>query len=183
VDISEGAAVKEQTFEPITTQAEFDERIKARLAREREKWEKASGGEDLQAQLEAKDQEIANIKQEHYRENVRRAVVGELASKGVTDEGRVGRIMKHVDLEAIEATEDGQPDRRSIQGQLAAVNRDMPELLSYRVGAGSRGSKSPVLTPNENRLTRDELEKMSPEEINQPGTWERVQQFLTGERG
>jgi hypothetical protein len=28
------------TFEPITTQEEFDERIKARLAREREKWTK-----------------------------------------------------------------------------------------------------------------------------------------------
>ena len=171
-----------QTFKPITTQAEFDERIKGRLARERERWEKQTDAGDLQAQLEAKDEEIANIKQEHYRESARRAVVEDLARAGVTDEGRVGRIMKHVDLEAIEATEDGQPDRRSIQGQLAAVNRDMPELLSYRVGAGSRGSKSPVLTPNENPLTRDELEKMTPEEINEPGTWERVQKFLAGER-
>ena len=29
-------------FETITTQEEFDERIKARLARERERWEKES---------------------------------------------------------------------------------------------------------------------------------------------
>ena len=40
--------MSEKTFEPITTQEEFDERIKSRLAREREKWEKERGVEDLQ---------------------------------------------------------------------------------------------------------------------------------------
>jgi hypothetical protein len=49
------------------------------------------------------------------------------------------------------------------------------------VGAGSRGSYKPVLE-TEKPLTRDELEKMSPEQINEPGTWERVQRFLAGER-
>jgi hypothetical protein len=166
-------------FQPITSQVEFNERIKARLSREREKWEKESGAVDVRAQLEAKDAEIANLRREHYLENARRAVVGELASKGVTNEGRIERVMKHVDLDAIEAGEDGQPDRRAVQGQLAAVGRDMPELLTYRVGAGSRGSKSPVLE-TEKPLTRDELEKMSPEEVN--GAWDRVQKFLAGER-
>jgi hypothetical protein len=36
-------------FEPIRTQEEFDDRIKARLARERERWEKESGVDDLKA--------------------------------------------------------------------------------------------------------------------------------------
>jgi hypothetical protein len=150
-------AKTEQTFEPIRTQAEFDERIKSRLARERERWEKQTDAGDLQAQLEAKDAEIANIKQEHYRENARRAVVEDLARAGVTDEGRVERVLRHVDLDTIEATEDGQPDRRAIQTQLAALGKDMPELLTYRVGTGSRGSKSPVLTPEDKPLTRREV--------------------------
>ena len=107
-------------------------------------------------------------------------MVEELARAGVTDEGRIERVMKHVDLDAIEAGEDGQPAPRAVQVQLAAVNRDMPELLTYRVGAGSRGSKKPVLD-TEKPLSRDELEKMSPEEVN--GAWDRVQRFLAGERG
>jgi hypothetical protein len=132
------------TFEPITTQEEFDEAIKARLAREREKWDKQSGTPDLRAQLEAKDQEIAELKKNHYLDASRRAVVGELAAKGVTDEGRVHRVLRHVDLEAIEPDENGQPNRLGVQEQLAAVGRDMPELLTYRVGAGSgaAGSRS-----------------------------------------
>jgi hypothetical protein len=170
---------KTKEFTPITTQDQFDEAIKARIAREREKWEKQTDTADLRAQLEAKDGEIDDLKQEHYRENARRAVVGELATAGVTDEGRIERVMKHVDLDGIEAGEDGQPDRRAVQLQLAAVNRDMPELLTYRVGAGSRGSKKPVLD-TEKPLSRDELEKMSPEEVN--GAWDRVQKFLAGER-
>ena len=45
---------EEKTFEPITTQEAFDERIKARLARERERWEKEGNVADLKAQLQAK---------------------------------------------------------------------------------------------------------------------------------
>jgi hypothetical protein len=176
-------AKTEQTFEPIRTQSEFDERIKSRLARERERWEKQTDAGDLQAQLAAKDEEIAEIKAEHYRENARRAVVEDLARAGVTDEGRIGRIMRHVDLDGVEAGPDGAPDRRSIQGQLAAVGRDMPELLTYRVGAGSRGSKAPVLTPEDKPLTRKEVEAMSPEEQAKPGMRERIDRFLAGERG
>ena len=167
-------------FEPITTQEEFDERIKARLAREREKWAKESGADDLKAQLQARDEEIANLKREHHVQDARRAVVDELASKGVTDEGRVQRVLRHIDLEAIGATEDGQPDRMAIRDQLTAVGKDMPELLTYRVGAGSGGSRHPVLKTEE-PLSREEVENMSPEQVN--SNWDRVQRFLRGERG
>src|ERR687890_1752438 len=128
---------EEKTFKPITTQEEFDERIKARLAREREKWEKESDTEDLKAQLEAKDEEISQIRREHYRADARRAVVDELAASGVTEQGRIERILRHVDLDEIEAAEDGSPHFASVRGQLADVSRDMPELLDYRLGSGS----------------------------------------------
>jgi hypothetical protein len=166
-------------FKPITTQKEFDERIKARLAREREKWEKESGTEELKARLEAKDEEVSQIQREHYRADARRAVVDELAASGVTEEGRIERILRHVDLDAIERAEDGSPYLGSVRGQLADVSRDMPELLSYQLGAGSRGSSKPVLT-QEKPLTEEDVSNMTESEIN--SNWERVKAFMAGQR-
>jgi hypothetical protein len=172
---------EEKTFEPITTQEEFNERIKARLAREREKWAKESDTADLKAQLEAKDEEISQIRREHYRADARRAVVDDLAAHGVTEEGRIERILRHVDLDAIEPAEDGSPYLGSVRRQLADVAKDMPELLDYQLGAGSGiGSKKPVLT-QEKLLTREEVENMSEQEIN--SNWQRVKAFMAGERG
>jgi hypothetical protein len=167
-------------FEPITSQEEFDERIKARLAREREKWEKESSTEDLTGQLRAKDEEISQIRREHYRANARRAVVDELGAYGVTEEGRIERVLHHVDLDAIEPAEDGSPYFGSVRGQLAGVSRDMPELLSYRLGSGSGiGSKKPVLQ-RETPLSREEIEAMSESEIN--SRWDQIKAFVAGER-
>jgi hypothetical protein len=172
---------EEKAFEPITSQAEFDERRKARLAREREKWEKESGSADLKAQLQSKDEEISQIRREHYRAEARRAIVDELASHGVTEEGRIKRILRHVDLGEIEPSEDGNPYFGSVRRQLASVSKDMPELLKYELGAGSgHGSKRPVLT-QEKPLTREDVESMSEPEIN--SNWERVKAFMAGERG
>jgi intergrase/recombinase len=167
-------------FQPVTTQEELDQIIEARLARAKEKWEKESGTENLKAALEAKDEEISQIKREHYRADARRAVVDELGAHGVTEEGRIERILRHVDLDEVEPAEDGSPHFGSVRGQLASVSKDMPELLSYQLGAGSGiGSKKPVLT-QEKPLTREEVEKMSEEEVN--SNWRRVQRFLQGER-
>jgi hypothetical protein len=172
---------EEKAFDSITTQEEFDERIKARLAREREKWAKESGTEDLKAQLEAKNQDLQDLQREHFRADARRAVVDELASHGVTEQGRIERILRYVDLDAIEPAEDGSPHFGSVRGQLAGVSRDMPELLNYQLGAGSGiGSKTPVLT-QEKPLTREDVESMSEPEIN--SNWERVKAFMAGERG
>src|SRR5215208_2980091 len=131
---------EDKTFEPILSQADFDERIKARLAREREKWEKESGSADLEARLKSKDEEIAQIQREHYRANARRAVVDELAAYGVSEPGRQERILRYVDLDEVEPGEDGNPYFGSVRQQLASVSKDMPELLSYHLGAGSGGS-------------------------------------------
>jgi hypothetical protein len=167
-------------FEPITSQEQFDEKIKARLAREREKWEKESDAEELKAQLEARDEELSEIQREHYRADARRAVVDELGAHGVTEEGRIERILRHVDLDEIEPAEDGSPYFGSVRGQLAGVSRDMPELLNYQVGAGSGGSSKPVLS-REAPLTREELEAMSESEIN--SRWDQIKAFLGGEQG
>jgi hypothetical protein len=170
---------EEKTFEPITTQAAFDERIKARLAREREKWEKESGTEDLKTQLEAKDEEISQIRREQYRADGRRAVVDELVASGVSEQGRIQRVLRYIDLDEIQPGDDGRPHFGSVRQQLASVSKDLPELLTFQLGAGSGGSKRPVLT-QEKPLSREELEGMSEKEIN--SNWSRVKAFMAGER-
>ena len=162
-------------------QAKIDEIVKQRVARERERLEKESGVEDLKALLSEKDEEISQMRREHYRANARRAVVDELGAHGVTEEGRIERILRHVDLDEIEPAEDGSPHFGSVRGQLADISRDMPELLSYQLGAGSGiGSKKPVLS-QEKPLTREEVEGMSESEIN--SRWEQIKSFMAGERG
>src|SRR5215208_8414057 len=176
---------EEKTFEPITSQAEFDERRKARLAREREKWEKESGSADLKAELQSKDEEIAQIRQEHYRADARRAVVDELAAHGVSEQGRVERgrverILRYVDVDALERAEDGQPRLSSIRGQLADVSKDLPELLSYQLGAGYRRGSQERGVSQEKPLTEEDVSNMSQAEIN--SQWDRVKGFLAGQR-
>ena len=161
-------------------QAKIDEIVKQRVARERERFEKESGTEDLRQQLAAKDEEISQIRREHYRADARRAVVDELGAHGVSEEGRIERILRYVDLDAIEPAEDGSPHFASVRGQLADVSRDMPELLSYQLGAGSGGSSKPVLASGK-PLTRDEVEQMSESEIN--SRWDQIKAFMAGERG
>jgi hypothetical protein len=171
---------EEKTFEPITTQEEFDERIKARLAREREKWEKESDTEELKARLAAKDEEISQMRREHYREGARRAVVDELGAHGVTEEGRIERVLRYVDLDEVEPDQDGKPYFGSVRQQLASISKDMPELLSYQLGSGSGiGSNKPVL-PREAPLTREGIEAMSESEIN--SRWDQIKAFMQGQR-
>jgi hypothetical protein len=163
-------------------QAKIDEIVKQRVARERERFEKENGTEDLRQQLATKDEEIAQIQRERYREDARRNLVANLEYKGVTDEGRQQRILKHVDFDAIEPGHDGNPNPISVDEQLASIHQDMPELLpeKFMVGAGSRGSKQPVLKTEE-PLTREQVEKMSESEIN--SNWGRIKAFMAGERG
>jgi hypothetical protein len=162
-------------------QAKIDEIVKQRVARERERLEKQSGVEELKAALEAKDEQISQIQRAHFRSDARRAVVDELASHGVVEQGRQERILRHVDLDEVEPGKDGKPYFGSIRGQLASVSKDMPELLEYQLGAGSGiGSKKPVL-PREKPLTREEVEAMSESEIN--SRWDQIKAFMAGERG
>ena len=172
---------KTRKFTPITTQEQFDEAIKSRLAREREKWEKGADAADLRAQLEAKNEEIADLKKDHYLEATRRAFAAELDNRGVLDEGRRERVLRYVNLDEVEAVADGQPSREHVIRQLDDVSRDLPELLRPR-GAGSRGSQKPVLD-TEAPLTREEVEAMSPAEQARPLMRERIDRFLAGERG
>jgi hypothetical protein len=164
---------EERTF----SQEEVNQIVEERIARAREKWQKESESsaetENLEAGLQARDEELAQIKHERFLEKAHRDVRAELEkSFGVTDEGRIERIMKFIDFS--EAS-----DSSFALAQLDNVARDLPELVRPR-GAGSGGSSKPIL-PREEPLTREDVEKMSEVEIN--SNWERVKAFLAGERG
>ena len=151
------------TFEPIHDQASFDERIKARLARERERWEKESDSENLKAQLESKDKELVRARAQYD-------VDLELSRRGLDRLGKSERIKKLVDYES----------ETPVADQLQQLSRDVPELFSVPRGAGSGGSSKPVLQPQEKPLSREDVVAMSPEEIN--SRWDSVKAFLAGER-
>jgi len=157
------------------TQEEVNQIVEERIARARAKWQRESESsaetENLKAELEAKNEEIAEIRRARRLENAQRDVRAELARRGVTDEGRVQRIEKLIDWS--EAS-----DSSFAVAQIDDVARDLPELVRPR-GAGSGGSSRPVLK-QEPRLSRQEVEAMSPEEVN--SRWDSVKAFLAGER-
>jgi hypothetical protein len=161
---------EEKSFEPITTQEEFDERIKARLAREKEKWQRESGSEDLQAQLQAKDAEIATLQKTH-------AVEWELAKRGLdtpATSAKVESIKSLIDL-------DSETDPAE---QIDSLSKRIPELFQIPEGTGCgrlapRSTLTPVLD-REKELSREDVESMSEQEIN--SNWDRVKGFLAGER-
>jgi G3E family GTPase len=162
---------EERTF----TQEEVNQIVEERIARAREKWAKESESsaesENLKAELQARDEELSNLRREQFLKDAQRDVRAELARLGVTDEGRIKRIEKFIDFS--EAS-----DSSFVVDQVQGLARDVPELFPNR-GAGSRGSKKPVLT-QEKPLTREQVEAMSPEEVN--SNWDRVKAFLGGER-
>jgi chromosome segregation ATPase len=182
-----------QEFTPITSQKELDRVLGGRLkdlrearealAQENEKLQEALAAkeEEISGLKEEKESEISRLRDEHYQADLRRTLLEELASAGVEGD-RAERVLRHVDVEKVDRGADGTPNMHSLRSQLQAVSHDLPELLQYRMGAGSRGSQQAVIR-DEEPLTREQVESMSPEEINAPGTWERVQRFLAGDRG
>jgi hypothetical protein len=168
------------TFEPINSQEEFDEKIKGRLARERERWEKESGHgeaiegliEELRSKVQAKDMEMASVKRIV-------AIDNELGKRGVPLERR-GRIRRLVNLDAIEVKPGEDPQADVVAREVDTVASEIPELFrTPGPGAGSGGSARPVLPREKPALTRSDVEKMSQSEIN--ARWSEVQRVLGSE--
>ena len=158
-------------FEPIEDQAQLDAIIAKRLKEEKSLGEEV---ENLKAQLEAKDEEIAQIRRAQFLEAAQRDAKAELAKRGVVEEGRQERVMKLLDFS--EAS-----DSSFVLAQIDQVAKDIPELVRPR-GAGSRGSSKPVLGRTEPPLTEEDIAAMTPEEMAKPSIMAKIDAFMSGQR-
>jgi hypothetical protein len=159
------ATTEEKTFEPITTQEEFDARLGKRLAAEREKWEKGSEVADLREQLAAKEREATAARAEG-------ALAMEMEKRGLTRHGKDKIIRRLVDLDS----------ETPVSEQIAELSREAPDLFRMPRGSGSGGSTKPIKPPGEEPLTEEDVAKMSAEEMAKPGMMERIDRFMKGER-
>jgi hypothetical protein len=151
-------------FQPIESQEQLDQIIRKRLKEEKDLQAEA---DNLRAEIEAKNKEMATLKAEHTLET-------ELVKRGITDPARQARIKRLVDT-----ADESEP----VSGQLDALESDLPELMrGHLVGARSGGSSKPVLEPKETPLTEEDISKMGPEEMTRPGVMERIDQFMRGAR-
>jgi hypothetical protein len=163
--MSEEKTIK-NTFEPITSQQQLDEIVERRLGRAKEKWEKESDSDALRAQVEAKDRELDRRRREYALDLALR----DAGLTGPVGAAKAQRIKNMVDLDAETLPEE----------QLAALQKDVPELFQVPRGAGSGGSSKAVVEPSEQPITRQELEGMSESEIN--SRWDAIKRFMAGER-
>jgi hypothetical protein len=160
---------EEKAFEPITSQEQLDGIISKRVKEEKALREE---NENLKAQLEGKDKEMATLQKTH-------AVDWELAKRGLDTPitaAKVESIKKLIDLEG-----EGDPAE-----QLDSLSKSVPELFVVPQGAGSgrlapRSTLTPVLD-REKELTEEDLSKMTPEEMAKPGIMERIDRFMAGQR-
>ena len=160
----------------IESQEQFDGLVKDRLTRGRERWEKETNIDEYRERAEqAEARAFGRLVDRDAREV--------LKSMNVAEE-RHGRILKLSELPATPG-EDGEPDRRAIIESFKGLHVAMPEVfgenatvketaLDTSTGDTDSGTDAP--------LTRQRIETMSADEINEPTTWERVQRFMAGER-
>jgi hypothetical protein len=158
-----------EDFKVIETQEQLDAIIAKRLKDHKDQIQEV---ENLKAQLEAKDAEIATLQKTHSLER-------ELDKRGLDQpvmQGKLETIKKLVDL-------DSETDPAE---QLESLSKQVPELFQVPQGAGSgrlapRSTLTPVLD-REQPLTEEDIQKMSPEEMAKPGIMERIDKFMAGQR-
>ncbi len=161
---------------PIENQEQFDQAIKDRLTREREKWEKETNIDEYKTRAE---QAEANAFGRVQSRDARQILTGMNVPKE-----RHGRILKLAELPTAPG-EDGEPNRKALVEAFKSLHSDMPEVF----GEGATVEDTALDTSNgddadgkDAPLTRDRIESMDPDEINEPKMWERVQRFMAGER-
>jgi hypothetical protein len=159
---------------PISTQEQFDEAIKSRLSREREKWEKETNIDEYRQRAESAETAAFSRVQSRDARQV-------LTSMNVPKE-RHGRILKLADMPTAPG-EDGEPDTKALVAAFKSLHGDMPEVFGSEAtveetaldtSTGDQDTDAP--------LTRERIEGMDADEINEPTMWGRVQRFMAGER-
>lgn len=156
----------------INSQAEFDEQVKSRIAREREKWEKESGISDAH--------DRANKAESAAYQRVLKRDARDVLRGMEIPANRHERIISNATLPE-KPGEDGEPDKQAIATAFKDLHGEVPELF----GEGAKVEDTALDTGGQGGgedgpLTREQVESMSPQEIN--SNWDRVKAFIGGER-
>jgi hypothetical protein len=159
---------------PIETQEQFDDLVKNRLVRERERWEKESGVDEYRRRAESAESAAFSRVQSRDAKAL-------LHGMNVPKE-RHGRILKLAEMPTAPGA-DGEPDRKAMVEAFKDLHGDMPEVF----GAEATVAETALDTSTGDQdtdapLTLQRIERMDADEINEPTTWERVQRFMQGER-
>lgn len=159
-------------FKPITSQEEFDRMVKARIARERQKYAdypdlKSKAAEfdklqdtqktELQKAAEARaaaerDRELARL--DLQNERIKTAIYGSAASVGIAPEA----AFRLADHSSIDFDDDGVPTSDSVETEVKKVLEQYPQLATARrpQGSGDGGPRggSPDKKPDMEELLR-----------------------------
>lgn len=150
----------------FNSQEEFDQAISGRLNRERDKLKKESEGSD---ELEDALYQVAELRAELDTRNARDVLSG----MGVTDEGRQDRIIRLTEFPE-------EADDKGLREAFKAVYDEIPEAFPEDAQVKDKGLDTSGSEESSGPITREQVEKMGPEEIN--SNWDRVKSFLGGER-
>lgn len=97
-----------------------------------------------------------------------RIVRSELKAAAATKVKRPDLLIKVTDLSAIPVDENGDPDADALEDAITAFLNDYPELAADAAkfsGTADQGSKGKQSKPGQ--LTREDLAKLTPEQINE----------------
>lgn len=129
---------------------------------------KLSQAEKLQKQLAEKEREKSDLERQYQESNLRYEVMLAASKLGIVDPEAAWRLL---DAAEIEYDDQGRPQQ---------VEKALQTLISkkpYLTGGGSSGTTNPARAL---QLTREQIEKMTPAEINR--RWDEVQKALESGR-
>lgn len=134
-----------QNNDKTFTQAELDEIIKKRLAREKKSWEQQLEEEKKKAamteaeRLKAEKEEAERKAKEAQQAANQRLITAEAkvqaAALGVKPE-KLSYVLKLADLSDVEVDENGSVDEKAVKAAVEKVLKDLPELASTGTSRG-----------------------------------------------
>jgi hypothetical protein len=170
-DTEEVEGVDKQEEDPLANlrKALKSERDARRLAeKERNTFKQQLSDKDKPADEQALEAARREAEEAVLERANARIVRSELKAAAATKVKRPDLLIKVTDLSAIPVDENGDPDADALEDAITAFLNDYPELAADAAkfsGSADQGSKGKQSKPGQ--LTREDLAKLTPEQINE----------------
>jgi hypothetical protein len=166
----------------VNSQQEFDELVRGRLERARQKWESEGGLAEARDQAREAESRAEAAEARARERIIRRDARVILKDMGVSEMARQDRILRLADFENIGDDEAGEPREKDLRQALKAVYADLPEVFGEGASVLEGAADATQGSASEAGLitSEEQIEAMSTEQIN--SNWDRISAFLRGER-